>query len=138
MLWLPEIRTVPAPPCPPRSVLCWWPLLPAVRGRVRAAAVPPEWFLHRPFSMSETGLFLVSPACRPQAGGGPDPPACCSSWPCPHASQPQPVAPGLELGADLLSSAPAGFQFRTILSFHVFSVASYESALFRPVFLLFS
>lgn len=37
---------------------------------------------------------------------------------------PSVVASGLELDDDLLSSAPASFQFRTILSFHVFSVAS--------------
>lgn len=41
------------------------PLLPAMHGWVRAAAVPLEWFLQdHLFSVSGTGLFLVSPVCR--------------------------------------------------------------------------
>ena len=126
-MWLPELRTVPAPLFRPRSILC-------AGGRSSQpceAESGQQLFLWSGFRTiissgcqeQDSSLSVQCADCR--VGGGPDPPAFCDSWSCPHALQPQRfVASGLELGDDLLSSAPAGFQFRTILSFHVFSVAS--------------
>ena len=55
------------------------PFLPAMRGWVRAAAVPLEWFSQdHLFRVSGTGLFLVSPVCRLQSGGRSRP--TCVLW----------------------------------------------------------